>query len=220
MTVAASATIGADPLPQEKWTLPKADAEKWVTRIRGLARDGWTVSVRGNDIVIQRDKPVRFAAIEINAPDRPRDRKPALHDGVVRWTLRFAPRMASDEYDRLSEVNAASDRERDRLKRAVGLTHKFDEFIATNAEEKARVAAYREAVAKLTWHTVPDLYTPEHSIFLFVTADQWSSYIYDKDVAAECQDVEETLLRYFGMYNPRAAAKGQRAGRLETPPRP
>jgi hypothetical protein len=42
---------------------------------------------------------------------------------------------------------------------------------------------------------------------------------FGKDAAAECQDVEETVLRYFGMYNPRAAAKGQGVGRYETPER-
>jgi hypothetical protein len=61
-------------------------------------------------------------------------------------------------------------------------------------------------------HTLPDLYTPEHSISFFHPWDWWSSPA-KKEVAAECQDVQERLMRFFGMYDPSAAAGGQGVGR-------
>ena len=195
------------------WALPKADADRWANRVRSLLPDGWAVSARGNDLIIRRIRPVRFARVEINAPAAPGpDRPPAdLREGRYRLTLRFAPKMGHGEYERLAAENAAAGRERDRLHRAVGLPHKFDDFIATTPEERGRVRAYREAVRKLTWHRLPDLYTPDHSIFLYHSQDGWS-YVHDKEVAAECLGVRETLLRYFGMYDPQAAANRREVG--------
>jgi hypothetical protein len=214
--LAGMVALAAAPAPESSWTLPKADADKWVGRVRALIRDGWTVSARGNDIVIRRDKPVQFAQVEINAPPLPpgKERRPNLEEGVFQLTLRFAPRMTTDEYERLAAMNAASERERDRLRRAVGVSHKFDQFLPSTPEEKERVRAYHEAVAKLPWHTLPDLYTPEYSICL-LRSGSGLSYVFDKPAAAECQDVEETLLRYFGMYNPLAARKGQGVGQYD-----
>src|SRR5262245_16877554 len=88
------------PIQDAGWTLPKAEADRWVARLRALARDGWTVSARGNDLVLQRDRPVRFARIAVNAPPgvpgQP-ERPPDLHEGVVRLTFRFGPRLSLDE---------------------------------------------------------------------------------------------------------------------------
>jgi hypothetical protein len=217
--VLVGAAVAADPAPEGGWALPKADAEKWVGRVRQLTPEGWTVSARGNDVLVQRDKPVPFARAEVNAPPLPPGAVPPpadLREGVYRLTLRFAPRMSYDEYEKLAAMNAASDRERERLQRALGLPHKFDDFIATTPEEKDRLQSYREAVKKLTWHTLPDLYTPDYSIFLFFSHDGWS-YVSDKKAAAECAEVEGVLLKYFGMYSPRAAAGGQGVGRPEPP---
>jgi hypothetical protein len=192
---------GAAPLPAE-WALSKADGEKWVARVRKLTRDGWTVSLNGNEITIRRDKPVAVALV---VPNMAPGQKP-LPDGeaTVRFVLRFAPRMPADEYDRLAAENAKSADEYGRLHRAVGLPHKFDDFIAKTDEEEERVRAFREAVAKLPRHDLPVLYAPDHSIFV-VTADAGFSCRFpaDEAVCAEVLDVGHTLERYFGMYDPR-----------------
>jgi len=70
---------------------------------------------------------------------------------------------------------------------------------------------------KLPRNTLPDLYTPDHSVYLLHSKDGWSSPA-DEAVAAECGDVEETLLRYFGMYNPAAAARRQGVGQYLAQP--
>jgi hypothetical protein len=195
--------------PPGEWKLSKAVGQKWVARVKALARDGWTVELRGNDIIVRRSKSV---AMERIVPNAPLNGKP-MPDGerAIQFVLRFAPKMSMDEYERLAAVNAASDKEYHRLHSAVGLPHKFDDFIATTAAEKKRVEEFRAAVAKLPRHDLPDLYTPDHSIYFLHPWDGWSSPA-DKAVASQCRDVEETLLRFFGKYDPAAAAGKYQVG--------
>jgi len=204
---------GAD--PPAKWKLPEAEGQKWVTRVKAVARDGWSVELRGNEITIQRSKPV--AMVRVFANPAPGDKPIPDGERTIKFVLRFAAKMSMDEYERLAAVNAASEKEYDRLHRAVGLPHKFDDFIATTPEQKKRVEEFRAAVAKLLRNTLPDLYTPDHSVYLLHSKDGWSSPA-DEAVAAECGDVEETLLRYFGMYNPAAAARRQGVGQYLAQP--
>jgi hypothetical protein len=196
--------------PPKEWKLPEAEGQRWAARVgRAVARDNWSVEARGNEITVRRNKPVVMVRV---LPNPAPGAKP-IPDGekTIRFVLRFAPKMSVDVYDRLAAVNAASEKEYDRLQRAVGLSHKFDEFTATTPEEKERVRAFRAAVAKLPRHTLPDLYTPDHSVYLLHPWDGWSSPA-DEAVAAECRDVQDALLRLFGMYDPVAAARGRGVG--------
>jgi hypothetical protein len=184
--------------------LPKAQAERWAERVRRLVPAGWTVSIRGNDVVIQRDRQVRFAEASINAP--PGDRRPTtLQEGPYRLTLRFARRMSLDEYEALAAMNAASETQRDRLLAESRLPHKFGQIIATTPDEEVRFKAYREAESRLPRHDLPNLYTPDHSIHLYQSWDPTSS-VHDEDAAHECRDVRDCVLRFFGKYNPDVAA--------------
>jgi hypothetical protein len=209
--ICVAATLLA-PAP-EPWTLPRPEAEKYARRLKELLRDGWKVTIQGNDLIVQREKTVRFAHVLPNAePDLPgREQKPDLREGVYKLVFRFGPKVSLDEYERQALVNAETEREIDRMRRALGLSYKFDDIIATTPEEKARLKAYREKVALLPHHELPDLYTPDHSIVLTLAGDGFS-YVFDKDVAAECRDIEERLFRYFGVYDPVAARGGTRPG--------
>jgi hypothetical protein len=195
--------------PTAEWKLSEADGQKWVARVKEVTPDGWSVELQGNEITIRRSKPV--AMVRVLANSAPGTDPIPDGDRAIKFVLRFAPKMSMDEYERLAAVNAESEKEYDRLHRAVGLPHKFDDFIATTPEEKKRVEEFRAAVAKLPRHTLPDLYTPDHSIYFLHPWDGWSSPA-DEVVAAECRDVEDTLMRFFGMYNPAAAARGQGVG--------
>jgi hypothetical protein len=211
---AGSAT--AQPAPAD-WKMPEADARKWAERVKKVvARDNWTVTVNGNEITVARDKPAAFVRI---FPSAAANAKP-IADGerTVKYVLRFAPKMMTEEYEKLAAVNEASEKEQDRLRAEVKLPHKFDDFIATTPEEKARVQAYRDAVAKLPRHNLPEFYTPEYSVFFFETFDGWS-WPADKDVQAECAHVREVLVKYFGMYDTHAAAGGKGFGRTLPDPR-
>lgn len=208
-------TIAPAADPTAEWKLPEADGERWVARVKkAVSRKDWTVERHGNEITIQRTKPVAMARIP--APNGPLgskdvDKPTPAGEQTVRFVLRFAPKMTADEYDKLAEVNAASDKEHDRLRENVGLAHKFDDFIATTPEQKKRLADYNAAVAKLPRHALPHLYTPDHSIFLLHPWDGWS-FPADKETSAECHAVEEKLLRLFGVYSPDAVARGGNVG--------
>lgn len=208
---------GAQADPPAAWKLPEADGQKWAARVRkAVARDNWSVELQGNEITVRRTKPVAMARV---LPNPTPGAKP-IPDGerTIRFVLRFGPKLSLEEYDRLAAVNAASAKEYDRLHRAVGLSHKFDDFIARTPEEQERVRAFRAAVAKLPRHTLPDLYTLDHSIYLLHPWDGWSSPA-DTTVAAECRDVQDTLLRLFGTYDPDAAARRRWVGQYLPEPR-
>ncbi len=51
--------------------------------------------------------------------------------------------MSIDEYERLAAVNAASEKEYDRLRRAVDLPHKFGDFIAATFRRSANETVSR-----------------------------------------------------------------------------
>ncbi len=201
-------TLAAGDTPAQ-WKLPEADGQKWVTHVKRVARHGWSVELHGNEIAIRRTKPVTMIRV---IPNSAPDAKP-IPDGerVIKFVLRFAAKMSMDEYERLATVNAASENEYDRLQRAVGLPNKFGDFIATTPEDKQRVEEFRAAVSRLPSNALPDLYTPDHSIYFLRPWDVWSSPA-EETVAAECRDVEDTLMRFFGMYNPAAAARRQEVG--------
>lgn len=184
------------------WTLPPAAAEAWARRVRAFAPPGWTVSARGNEVIIQRDQPVNFAPMPINAPPlRPGEKppEPPLTRGNYRITLRFAPKLSQDDYDGRAAVNEASERERFRLEAKLNLVHKFDSYLATTPAEQARLQEFRAAKARLPWHDLPDLYSTDHSI-TWVQSWHPLTYVHDDKIFAECREVQQALLRLFGMY--------------------
>src|SRR5690349_9559078 len=78
--------------PVADWKLPKQDADKWVARLKKLARDGWTVTASGNDITVAREKPAPFVEL---LPNSPPDAKPApAGDRIVKYVFRFAPKVS------------------------------------------------------------------------------------------------------------------------------
>lgn len=212
LAAVAGSTAAADP-----WKLPDADGQRWVARVRkAVSRNEWSVERKENDIAVRRIKPVPMTRVQINAAmtsvhDKP---KPPFIYGehTVKYVLRFAPKMSMDEYERLATVNFESEREQDRLFLALRFPNKgIDNVIATTPDEKKRLEEFRATVAKLPRHTLPDFYTPDYSIFFLQSGDGWS-YPADKNISAECENVRDTLERYFGMYDPAAAARGRGYG--------
>src|SRR5262249_35958758 len=95
---AAAPVLAAAPVP-EQWKLPEAGGKKWVGRPRKPTRDGWSVSLDGNEITIRRDKPVAIALLGPNAA--PNQKPTPAGERTIRFVLRLAPKMSADEYDRL-----------------------------------------------------------------------------------------------------------------------
>lgn len=195
--------LAADPPATQPWQLPPADAQRWAERLRTLVPDKWTVSTQGNDITIQRDAPVRWRAIEVNLGGE--ETKPRLHEGIYRLTLHFGPKLTTEQYEHLAAANAQTQKQRDQL--ALGIRdiwQKFDSYEPKDADQERRLAAYREALARLPLTELPDLYTQDYSIRLTIAGDGWSM-LDDGPVAEECNGTLEAILRYFGMYDPEDA---------------
>jgi hypothetical protein len=194
--------------PSTTRQLSRSDAERWATRLeRFVGAHLWSVAAERDKIVLQRKEPVAFVDWPANqAAGEALDSVPA-GTRRVRFVLQFAPKLSLVEYERLAAINDASDKEEDRLRRAVNLSYKFDDFIATTAEEKQRLLRFREAVAKLPRHHLPPYYTPDHSVYLYQSWPlEWSPA--DKTIEAELQTIENDLVRYLGMYDARAALGG------------
>jgi hypothetical protein len=202
--VLTRAEAAPDRDPAEGWKLPKEEAEKWVTRVRRLVPEkGWTVRIRGNDIVIQREQAVKFVAYLPNSPD---DAEPMRFENTYRITLRFGRKTSQDEYETMVAENRASDKRSDELRESLrGIPHKFQEYAPSTDEEKAAVKKYHEAVKKLIRHELPDLYTPDRSIKV-IQSWHWLEHV-DKEFE-ECGAVEKALLHFFGVYDGEVAKRG------------
>ena len=198
---AAGSSVEAAQPPQFK--LSPSDGEAWVKQVQtAIGRENWSVTLKGNDITIRRDEPIEM---ERSLPNASPDSKPTP-DGkkIFRLVLRFNWRMPLANYEELATENRKSAREYERLRDAVGLPYKFDQFIATTPEEKERVKKFESEVVLLPRFTLPDLYTPDHSIDVLRSGDSFSHPANPQE-AAECRDVQDRLLRLFGMYDPTAA---------------
>jgi hypothetical protein len=209
--LALVAGVAAAGEPPADWKLPEADGQRWTARVTKAVAGGdrWTVELRGNEITVRRNQPVKMVRSVPNSND---DKPMPDEERIIRFVLRFAPKMSLDEYDRLAAENAASAKEYERLERGVDdIGHKFDDFIAITAKEQDRVDAFHAAVAKLPHHTLPELYTTDHSIYFLIPWHGFSGPA-DKMVDAECQDVQERLMRFFGMYDPADAGNGRWVG--------
>ena len=194
------------------WNMPDAESQRWLERIKTLVgQEGWSVTATGNEMMIQRDKPAAMVLWAPNPPDDKDNKGQPAGDLTLRLVLRFAPPMSSDEYERLAAVNEASQREQERLRREVRVAYKFDDFAPTTPAEKQRVAAYRAAVAALPRHALPDFYTPEFSVHYTRSWHGWSAPA-DKVVIAEWQQIEENLVRSFGVYDPLVVAERKTVG--------
>ena len=193
--------------PTATWKLSEADGKKWLARIEKQARtDGWGIELKGNEIIARRKQEVALSVATINAPLTGKygdgDGTTSDGKGTIQYTLRFGPKVSMDDYERMVAVNKESSKEYDRLHRAVGLTHKFDDFSATTAEEKERVRKFREAVAKLPRHELPQMYTPDHSLYFHrePKGHVMQPFPTDKTIREECASVEEKLKLNFGKY--------------------
>jgi hypothetical protein len=192
--------------PQQDWVMPVAEANRWARRMRDILPGGWTVTVRGNSVLVARDKPVQWLEQEINGPAFSNQaewdayEKARVRPGPYCLEFRFGPKMSVAEYDRLNAANAAVEKERDQLRTdAEDLPHKFDSFVATTPQEAVRLAAYDQALAKLTFNELPDLYCRDFSVALSASTDGLRS-VYGKEDSEECHTVKLALQALFERY--------------------
>lgn len=146
--------------------LPTAIPRDAESAVRGVMPKGWAVSIKGESIVIRRDKDVGV----FNTVGLP----PMLDERVIVHftqpyliTLRFRAQVGLEEYKQLRRENAAIDRKLEVLRdglRAARIRHKFDDWLPETDEQKSLVAEYRAAQKANPWHRLPDGYTETHSV--------------------------------------------------------
>lgn len=190
--------------PVAEWSLPNADAERWAARVRAaVVAAGWTVTVHGNDLVVQRDQPVRWANMNLNGSgDEPPTPVADMRVDVYRLTLRFGPKMTLDEYDRLTAQNKAARQTAERLRRGIAdIPHKFDDYLPGTPEQEQRLKAYRVALADVHWVSLPGLYSTDHAVWLSSTGREFT-YVGIPAERQECDDVRLAVLRLFGTFDP------------------
>ena len=206
------AAISRPGLAEEtKWTLPRESAEKWSKRLREVVPGDWRVSIRENDLIVERKK---FALLMDGTPNQMSGNIRET-EGPIRLVLEFAPLITNDKYDQLKAVNIASVREERRQDQAVGLGPALGGgFMTQTPEDENRARAYQAIVAKLAWNSLPDLYTTDYSVY-FYNRYGWLR-IKDKNVQAECDAVQLRLLRYFGIYDPIVAVSPEKFSRSQT----
>lgn len=189
-------------------------------RIREAAGDEWRVDVCGREVVLELNRSVAFAYVELNAPARaPGEVEPPVetHNKVCRITLKFGERLSAERYEKLRHDNQAMQATRDALEAKVAhISHKFDSYLPSNAVERRELAEYRRDVAALMFHDLPDLYSPEHGIRLY-RSWSWDEYIPDETERAVVGEAQQTLLRLFGVYDPLAAFNHTSLGRFLEP---
>ena len=198
--------------------LTELEAKKWVSRFEKLLPKGWTVSHEADVFTIERNDPVQMIN-EINRPpaadsEAPEEAEAREKENVIsapyRIKLKFALRISQDQFDDLTAANKTTFAEVERLRTKMKLrsiSHKFDQYIPRNADERERLVAFNEAVRKLPYHDLPDCYTPDFSVFY---QSGWPSgaRLYEKDEYYECLHVEHSLLRLFGVYSVALAKSG------------
>ena len=189
------------------YQMPAEELQSWRERLnRFVGAHMWTVSANGNQVVLRRKQPVAMVACLPNQDVGESEWTP-MGNADVCYVIQFAPKLSLAEYERLAKVNAASASEESRLRRVANVHHKFDQFVATTPEERQRLRAYRDAVAKLPRHQLPLFYAPEHSVFIYRSWHEWDRSA-DDDIDDEIQGIETRLARLFGMYDAGAAGDG------------
>jgi hypothetical protein len=180
-----------------------------AARIRAAVGEAWKVDVREREIVIEHTSRFALADVEINGPPRfPGEPEPEVETRkqVGRYTLRFGEKLSSERYNKWRQGNQDMAATREELQAKVAhIAHKFDDYSPKDETERRQLAEYRRAVAGLMFHDLPDVYSPEHGIRVFRSWD-WFEYVHDESQASAARELENTLLRLFGVYDPDVAA--------------
>lgn len=193
------------------WTLNPISANSWVTRLRHLCPEqGWKVFARGNDIIVERIKPVGFSYYQFNLPamtGKPTAKAASespnpSHKKQYRLTFRFSPLLSQDEYDILLAKNEANRKIDFQLRRKYRVSTKFDQhYTSSDKDGQERLRLYNAESAKLVFHSLPDLYCTDYSVDVY-TSWSWSEYLDDDTVVlSDCDRTRTRITKPFGLYD-------------------
>ncbi len=185
----------APPKPTIKPTTQSA-VQEYVRRIEAILPKGWSVEAGDGLITVRRNRKVTVSTFIPNRPVNSPDTEQTLERFSI--VLKFGPPMTSKQYRRMVEENEETFRKlRAMIKKMRHITHKFHQYIASTPEDKKLVETYERL--RKSFHRVPDLFSPEHSITLRVSPDSGSGFvaIADKQVQAECAAVRGKIEKLF-----------------------
>lgn len=200
--VIALATCGcfvALPLSAKAPAPPEPVPSEAVKAVKGVLPKGWTATVKGVTLTIQREKKVGLYN-PIGQPFNNFEKPPVpLVTEPYEITLQFRPRVTVETYEKLLKENKATteklDAMRDGLRKAQ-ITHKFDDWLPSTPEQTKSVADYRAAQKAMPYHRLPDLYTDTNSIDLSDSV-RFPLLFTDPEVAKECEGVQEAIRKLF-----------------------
>ena len=166
--------------------------------------DGWQLQRTEHYWLVRREKPVTlYNGINLPGFESEEEFREFIGEGLKDdyvIIVRFGDKVTPMQYETWQAENERANELQEELARGLrGIRRKFDSFAPVGDEEKARVAEYQAAVAKIKRHQLPDYFHGQHSIYIETTRS-WSLSFLDGDVAAECQRVNKLVTRRFTPY--------------------
>ena len=197
--VAISLSISAARVHAEELTRNEVAQE-----LRKALPEGWQLQRTDHYWLVRREQPVAFYnGINLPGFDSEEEFRKFVGDGLKEEYIiivRFGEKVTPMQYESWQADNQRADQKQEELARGLrGIRRKFDSFAPSNEEEKARVAEYKAAVAKIKRHQMPDYYLPQHSIYIETTRN-WSLSFLEDEIAEECHRVNKLVTRRFTAY--------------------
>lgn len=198
LLVALLALAGAAGARAKAPAPPPAVPGAAIKAVKGSAPKGWTVSVKGDTLIVRRDAKVALYNPIGRPPNLTPQQLASEWDYEIR--LRFRPRVGPEDFAKQQRENeqlgAKIEKMREGL-RAAGIRHKFDEWLPNSDLQEEMVAAYRAEQKKL--HRLPDRYSDTHSID--VEDSQGHVLLFaDGKEHEECAAVKTAVLKPFPSY--------------------
>lgn len=177
---------------------PPAVPETAIRAVKEAAPKGWTVSVKGDALVVRRDAKVALYNPFGRPPNLTNEQLASPWDYEIR--LRFRARVGPAGFAKQQKENEQRAETIEKMReglRAAGIRHKVDEWLPNSDLQEEMVAAYRAEQKKL--HRLPDLYSDTHSIDV---EDSQGSYLLftDEKERDECAAAKKALLKLFKSY--------------------
>ena len=181
------------------------ELDKFAHELRQELPVGWQLSKTDTHLIVRRARPVKFYnAISLPAFASDAELKAYVKDGAYdedyMIVLRFGSKIMPMQYEQWQRENRQAAERYEELARSVrDITHKFDQYLPSNKEEKERVAAFEKAVEQIPRRELPDHFHGRYSVYVETTQD-WTAAFYDEDVAQECRRVRRLVVDRFRDY--------------------
>jgi hypothetical protein len=178
---------------------PQKTIDELLQKIRAELPKGWTAAYDAKIpwLEVSREREVLAVSALPNSPANP-EPKPRKYV----FAFRVMPAVPPAEYRQLRAENTKTQKELtvlyDDLSK-MNIAHKFDSFLPGTAREKEAVARYEALKKKL--HALPDFYFEDIGLTWALGEPELPEIsVTDEKVRAECQGVQEKVLKLLSKY--------------------